>query len=116
MSPDKTSYRILIVDDDEHVLLSLQWLLENEGHTTTLAWSGAEAQALLARGCFDLVLVDAELRDVSAPDLVGFAHLLGTNPSCVLLHPSTRLQQIDAVCNLAGPAAAYPAPLVQEGS
>ncbi len=105
MSRELRRRRVLIVDDDESVLLSLEWLLETEGDETTVAWSGTEARALLAGGCFDVVLLDAGLRDISAPDL---ATLIPHGAQCVLLHPSTRLQQVDAVCRLGSMATICP--------
>ncbi|MBZ5569647.1 MAG: response regulator [Acidobacteriia bacterium] len=106
MSRENARYRVLIVDDDESVLLSLEWLLETEGHETTLAWSGADAQVLLASRSFDLVLLDANLRDVSAAEVVSWARSIGHTSRCILLEPSTRLQQIDSVCKLGNMAMA----------
>ena len=92
--------RVLIVDDDESVLLALEWLLETEGYETTTAWSGEAAVQLLATLSFDVVLIDAELRGVGAAEIALCLRSCGQKAHCVLLYPSTRLQQIDSVCNL----------------
>ncbi len=100
MSGNNDCPRVLIVDDDESVLLALEWLLENEGYETTTAWSGAQAVQLLGTCSFDVVLIDAELRDVTAAELADWARACGQTAYCLLLHPSTRLQQIDTICTL----------------
>jgi len=99
--------RVLIVDDDESVLLALEWLLETEGYETTTAWSGEEAVQLLVTRSFDVVLIDADLRGMSAAEIAVCMRACGQTAHCVLLYPSTRLQQIDSVCNLGKRVAAY---------
>ncbi len=66
--PDRRA-RILIVDDDESVLISLERVLEGAGFSTVTAWSGREAAELLGKSQFDLLLVDAHLSDLQATDL-----------------------------------------------
>jgi response regulator RpfG family c-di-GMP phosphodiesterase len=55
--------KILIVDDDEEVLISLERLLESEGYSTATAWGGREALALSEKLHFDLLLVDEHVGD-----------------------------------------------------
>lgn len=55
--------RILIADNDEEVLLSLERLLEDCGYATTTAVSHAEASHLLSQGRFDLYVLDDFLSD-----------------------------------------------------
>lgn len=102
MSGENHRPRVLIVDDDESVLMALEWLLETEGYETTTAWSGEAAVQLLSTRRFDVVLIDAELRGMSAAEIKMCLRSCGQKAHCVLLYPSTRLQQIDSVCNLGG--------------
>lgn len=60
---------ILIVDDDEGVLISLERLLESEGYCTVTAWSGREALQVADTRQFDFLLVDEHLSDVEATTL-----------------------------------------------
>jgi CheY-like chemotaxis protein len=53
--------KILIVDDDEHVLIELERLLESEGYSTTTAWGGREALAYTEQMQFDVLLVDENM-------------------------------------------------------
>jgi two-component system alkaline phosphatase synthesis response regulator PhoP len=62
--------RILVVDDEESILVPLEFLLRKAGHEVALARTGAEALRLLEEGPFDLLILDLML-----PDLDGFALL-----------------------------------------
>ena len=53
--------RILIIDDEEAIRLTLAGILQDEGHTTSLADSAEEALTRLAREDFDLLLLDVWL-------------------------------------------------------
>ena len=55
--------RILVVDDEESVAVTMQAILEMDGHEVMTAMSGAEAFELIRGGAFDLVLTDLRLDD-----------------------------------------------------
>ena len=76
--------RILVIDDDERVLISLECLLETEGYETTTAWSGQEGLALLRRQEFDLVLLDLGLPDGSGYELCKEIRAAGDTPIIIL--------------------------------
>ncbi len=65
-----TRARILIIDDDEHVLMALERVLESEGYCTATAWSGQEALEILRKSDFDLLLVDEHLPDLNVVSLI----------------------------------------------
>ena len=65
-----THASLLVADDDEVNRLMLQAYLERQGHTVTLAESGAEAVEILAQRSFDVLLLD-----VLMPEMDGFAVL-----------------------------------------
>jgi two-component system, OmpR family, response regulator TctD len=56
--------QILIVENDEPVLHSLEALVQSEGFDVRTTWSGREALALIQSQPFDLVLVDSHLPDI----------------------------------------------------
>src|ERR1700758_4220166 len=62
--------KILIVDEDEHVLIALERLLESEGYSTATAWGGREALALSEKNRFDLLLVDEHVGDLDGAVLL----------------------------------------------
>jgi DNA-binding response OmpR family regulator len=59
--------RILIVDDEPNIVVSLEYLLRREGFETAVAADGEAALAELERGAPDLVVLDVML-----PRLNGF--------------------------------------------
>lgn len=59
-----TDGHILLVDDDESVRITMQAVLETDGHTVTAVDGGARALALLQEISFDLVLTDLRMEGV----------------------------------------------------
>jgi PAS domain S-box-containing protein len=83
---------VLVVDDDDMILASMQVLLESLGHTTTPAASGAEALALLEAG------LEAEVvtLDMNMPGLDGAETLLrirALRPGLPILITTGRVDQ-----------------------
>lgn len=76
--------RVLVIDDDEQVLISLECLLENEGYETTVAWTGQEGLALLRSKPFDLVLLDEYLRDIAREDIFNEIRGMEVQPPVIL--------------------------------
>ena len=60
--------RILLVEDEGAIALTIEFALRSEGFETAHALSGREALALAAAGAFDLAILD-----VGLPDIGGFA-------------------------------------------
>ncbi|HUN87249.1 MAG TPA: hypothetical protein VMU28_00565 [Terriglobales bacterium] len=52
---DKKS--VLLLHHDEESLITLQWILENQGFDTTTTWDQAEAAGLLKSRNFDIVVL-----------------------------------------------------------
>lgn len=50
--------RVLVVDDEDSITLSLRHLMKREGYTVAVARDGEEALAAIAEACPDLVLLD----------------------------------------------------------
>jgi two-component system response regulator MprA len=63
-------WRLLVVDDHEQIRSALKRALSFEGYDVIAAGSGSRALDLLAKGVFDLVLLD-----VNMPDMDGFSVL-----------------------------------------
>jgi CheY-like chemotaxis protein len=81
--------KILIVDDDEVVLIELERLLEGEGYSTAIAWSGREALALSDRLRFDLLLVDEYVGDLDTEVLLTGLKTRQPNAFRLLMHART---------------------------
>ena len=55
------SKKVLIVDDEPGIIVALQFLMEQNGYATMVAFSGEEAMEAVARHRPDLILLDIML-------------------------------------------------------
>ena len=55
------SKKVLIVDDEPSIIVALQFLMEQNGYETLVAFSGEEAMETIARQHPDLILLDIML-------------------------------------------------------
>ncbi|HET7768297.1 MAG TPA: ATP-binding protein, partial [Chloroflexota bacterium] len=75
--------QLLVVDDDESVLLTLQAILQMEGYEVEARSLGAEAIELLNQRTFDLVLTDLRLDDTDGITIL--AEIRRTSPETVAI-------------------------------
>jgi len=80
--------RVLIVDNDEKVLWTLQRVLENSGFDTYATWSGYEALDLLQTEDFQVLLVDDYLPDLHSSDFLSRVANLPIQPWVVVMQSS----------------------------
>jgi DNA-binding response OmpR family regulator len=60
--------KILVVDDDPYILMSLEFLMRKKGFDVSVARNGTEAMDMLATNKPDLILLD-----IMMPDVDGYA-------------------------------------------
>ena len=96
--------RILIVEDDERIRLSLQLVLEDEGNAVDLADSGEAALDALARRQPDVVLVDLMLPGMDGFELCRRLRVLSDVPILIL---TARSDSHDVVAGLEAGADDY---------
>lgn len=60
--------KILVVDDDPYILMSLEYLMQKNGYSVIVARNGTEAKELVSQELPDLVILD-----IMMPDLDGYA-------------------------------------------
>jgi len=65
-----TSGKLLIVDDDKVAMKNLEQALKKEGHAVTTTQSGGNAQALLEKQSFDVVLSELRMDKVDGMQLL----------------------------------------------
>ncbi|MEX2660818.1 MAG: sigma-54 dependent transcriptional regulator [Vicinamibacterales bacterium] len=65
-----TTGSILLVDDETKILTALASALKAEGHDVVTASSGREAQRLLVRRMFDLLVIDNLMPDMTGLDVI----------------------------------------------
>ena len=73
LTPDNLKRsRILIVDDQQALLESMQALLRISGYTVDIARSGARALELLQEDIFQLLLLDLQMPGVDGHEVMRF--------------------------------------------
>src|SRR6185436_5165919 len=65
------SGKLLVVDDEESVAVTMGAILEMDGYDVSLSTSGGDAMRLLRETSFDLVLTDLRLDDMDGLSIVG---------------------------------------------
>jgi CheY-like chemotaxis protein len=83
-NPGMASRRILVVDDDPLVADSIRRMLQFDGHAVETARSGEEALAQLAKGKFDLSMVDYEMPKMKGDQLASAIKVLVPNHPVVM--------------------------------
>ncbi len=77
--------KILLVDDEERFVKSLQVILDHYGFNTTAVLSGGEAISLLKSEKFELALLDINLPDLNGIDILEFINASDINTSVIML-------------------------------
>src|SRR6185436_2113352 len=75
----KTTGTILLVDDEAKIRHALAQALREDGHEVVAVGNPREAQRLLSRGSFDVLLVDNLMPELTGLDLI--RELATTTPS-----------------------------------
>ncbi len=81
--------RVLAVDDEALIRMSLQIALGREGYEVHTAASGTEAMTMLGEQRYDLVLLDLRLPDVSGMEVLRFARRRDPAVKVLLVTAST---------------------------
>jgi signal transduction histidine kinase len=81
---EKSGYTILVVDDQEETLASVQRLLEREGHRVLLADGGQRALELFAQQEIHLLLVDYFMPRMTGEELIAEIRKIDTQVQIVL--------------------------------
>ncbi|HET9223431.1 MAG TPA: response regulator [Roseiflexaceae bacterium] len=109
---EQQTSRILVVDDEAPIRITLERLLQCQGYSVTVAASGEEALALLDQRTFDLLLLDLKLPGMSGLEVAGHARTLQPAPAILLLTghaapedapDATRLDAFEYILKTASP-------------
>jgi NtrC-family two-component system response regulator AlgB len=71
-SDEKT--RILLIDDEQNILRTFRYCLEDAGHRVATATDAQQAEQLVQRDVYDLCFLDLRLGDSSGLDLLPKLH------------------------------------------
>ena len=77
--------RILIVDDDKLIRMSLGLVLRRDGFDVDAVASGREAIELLERSCYDLVVTDLRLEDLDGLEISAWTRRLNPEARVVVI-------------------------------
>lgn len=88
--------RVLLVDDEENVRISLAMLLEDENYEVIEAATIAQAREVMKNGCsFDFAILDRRLgRDIGT-DLIPEIHETCPDAAVFVLSGSTNAEEIE---------------------
>jgi len=97
--------RILLLHHDEDSLITLQWILENQGFDTTATWDQAEAAGLLKSSNFDIVVLHEHALKDSPDALLQNLQDVKHPPARVVIPADSRLsaEHIAALAQTAKP-------------
>lgn len=91
--------KVLVVDDDRLLRMSMQLLLEQEGYAVDTAADVATAMDSLDRGCYGLVLTDLRLPDGDGLEVVRYARRLNGEAKVILMTGSEEeLEEDEILC------------------
>jgi CheY-like chemotaxis protein len=85
--------KVLIADNDEHVILALEWKLESEGYDTVVAVNDEEALRILTQNACDLVVLDDHLSEKDSRQILADFRHAGIRPMVVITYH--RLPSLD---------------------
>jgi len=84
--------RILVVDDEAAIRLTMDMLLRRHGYTVTTAASGEEALALIAQQPFDLLLLDLKMPGLSGLEVAERAQKMQPATAILILTGSSAIE------------------------
>jgi DNA-binding response OmpR family regulator len=89
--------KVLIVDDEPNILMSLEYLLHKEGYEVFVARNGAEALEIINQNTPDLVILDIMMPEVDGYEV---CQLIKNNPptahiKVIFLSARTKQEEIE---------------------
>ena len=88
---EQRSARILVVDDEATIRLTLGALLRRQDYQVTIASNGAEALTLIEQQPFDLLLLDLKMPGLSGLDVAQRARALQPRAGVLILTGSSQI-------------------------
>ena len=87
--------KILIVDDEPNILMSLDFLMRKEGYDVLVARNGTEALESLAHHQPDLVLLDIMMPDVDGYEICKHIRSAPEHQHCKVIFMSAKSKESD---------------------
>ena len=77
--------KILIVDDEESMRITLSLLFKKQGHTLSTASSGEEAVEIINKDIFDVIITDLKMEELSGIDVLRAAKAVHPGTEVIIL-------------------------------
>ena len=87
--------KVLIVDDEPNILMSLDFLMRKEGYDVLVARNGTEALDSLAHHQPDLVLLDIMMPDVDGYEICRYIRNTTEHQHCKVIFMSAKSKESD---------------------
>lgn len=89
------AYKILLVDDDPYILMSLEFLMRKSGFDVMIARNGTETLELLEQNIPDIVLLDIMMPDVDGYAICAHIKKSETLRNCKVVFLSAKSKDMD---------------------
>jgi two-component system, cell cycle response regulator CpdR len=89
--------RILLVDDEASIRLTLSTLLQRRGYLVTCAARGEDALPLLDREHFDLLLLDLKMPGISGVQVAQYARAMRLEAQILVLTGTATIDNANAI-------------------
>jgi len=87
--------KILVVDDDPYILMSLDFLFRKKGYDVLVARNGTEALEFLHKEPIALVLLDIMMPDVDGYEIAGIIKSSDLQKDCRIVFISAKTSEAD---------------------
>lgn len=87
--------KVLIVDDDPNILMSLEFLMRKSGYSVFIARNGTEALELLASNTPDIALLDIMMPDVDGYEICKHVKETEELKKCKIVFISAKTKESD---------------------
>ena len=89
------AYKILVVDDDPYILMSLEFLMRKNGFDVIIARNGAETLELLEQNNLDVVLLDIMMPDIDGYAICKLIKSSEKHKDCKVVFISAKSKELD---------------------
>lgn len=89
------AYKIVVVDDDPYILMSLEFLMKKNGFNVLVARNGTEAKSIIDEFIPDVVLLDIMMPDVNGYEICKYIKSQKKLVDCKVIFLSAKSTESD---------------------
>ena len=91
----QSKHKVLVVDDDPYILMSLEFLMKKSGYQVMIARNGSEAINAVNTYMPDLILLDIMMPDVDGYAICNYIKKTETLKHCIVVFLSAKTKEAD---------------------